>query len=391
MNESTTSLGLLLAAILAAGCEKPEFQPPPPPPVVVAEPIVRDVTVYQILSGRTEPVETVEVRARVEGVLLEIAHAEGLPVKEGTLMFRIDPEPFEAARDAAAAQVTSAEARAELTDITAGKLEDAYKHKAVSELQALEARAKNKVAVEDVKVATKNLAIRELDVTYTRVVAPISGRVAKSDFFVGSLVGGFSSSALTHIIDDSRIRAWFTLPDRIALKLIDQRGYLGGDGEDASDTEISVELAREIDGDEFPFTGVVDYADPEVDIDTGTLRVRAVFDNAHRRLSGGLFVRVRLQAGSLEGALVIPEVALGRDQQGQYIFVVGNGNIVERRAVKLGPRVDGGIVVVEGLAAGERVVIAGQLSARPGAEVTPRTSDSTAGASAGPSGGPSGN
>jgi RND family efflux transporter MFP subunit len=333
-------------------------------------PQVSDVTLYEVVSGRTEPFETVEVRARVEGVLLEVAHADGFPVEEGALMFRIDPEPFIAARDAAQAEVTSAEAQAELADITATKLEKAYEDRAVSELQALEARAQHNVAVQKVEVARKNLAIRELDVEYTSIHAHIAGRPVKSDFYVGSLVGGLGSAALTTIVDDSKVRAWFTVPDRIFLAYAEKRGAVAGTV-DPAELLPAVELAREID-EGFPIQGRVDYADPQVDVETGTLRVRAVFDNADGRLKGGLFVRIRLRTGEQKNAVIVPEVALGRDQQGQYVYVVGNGDEVERREVVLGDRVEGGIIVTDGVAPDDRVIVAGQLSARPGAKVAPR-------------------
>lgn len=356
-----------LATALLAACEPPAFQPPPPPPVTVAQAKVRDVVEHVVLSGRTEPFETVEVRARVQGVLQQIAYAEGAYLQEGDPMFVIDPAPFEAARDAAAAQVAAAEAEAELAGITAAKLRNAHAENAISELQALEAAARHDVALQNVEVARKNLAVRELDVSYTRIAAPISGLGERCDYFVGSLVGGLGFPALARVLDDRRIRVWFTVPDRVLLGFLDDP-----DKSSVPDLERlpPVELGREIDQG-FPLVGRVDYVDPEVDVETGTLRVRAVFDNAGRRMTGGLFVRVRLAMRELPGALVVPEEALARDQQGRHLLVVGADDVVERRSIELGPRIEGGVVVASGLTAGERVIVAGQLSARPGARVTP--------------------
>ncbi|MGC6486830.1 MAG: efflux RND transporter periplasmic adaptor subunit [Planctomycetota bacterium] len=362
----TPLCGVSVLVLLGACSEPPARQAPPPPQVVVQAPTVRPVTIYRTFTGRTESYERAEVRARVEGVLTEVAYDERAELKQGDVMFRIDPAPFAAARDAAAAEAAATAASVRLADTTARKLEKAYETRSVSELQALEARAQHEVASAKLDVANKQLAIRDLDLGYTTVTAPIAGRAMQTDYVVGSLVGSLGAGPLTTVVDNSRIRVWFSVDDRTVLKLLEQR-------RDPGASKV-VELQR--DGDPgYDFRGSIDYFEPAVNEATGTLRMRAVFDNADGRLVPGLFVRVRVAAKTLEAATVVPEAALAADQAGRHLLVVGDGDVVERRAVELGALLPEGRVVLSGLDATDRVVVAGLLRARPGVKVSPRTSD----------------
>lgn len=368
------STGMLVVALLT-GCEQPKVVQPPPPNVGVAKPLVQDVEEVVEATGTTEPFETVEVRARVQGTLLEIRHQEGMLVEAGQPMFRIDPAPFQATRDAASAQLAAAEAQAELADTTANRLEQAFNDRAVSELQALEARAQHKVTVQQVEVSREQLAIQELDLSYTEIAAPITGRTEKSDFYVGSLVGGFGAPPLTRIFDESKIRVWFTISDRVLLKLMERRVAEEGaralkEVGESLDFLPPVRLAREVD-DGFPLVGKIDYLDPSVDVTTGTLRMRAVFDNADRRLLGGLFVRLQLPLAVQQDQVVVPESAIGSDPQGRFLLVVNDQNLVERRDVVLGTRVEAGVAIAKGLGKDDRVIVSGLLRARPNNPVTP--------------------
>ena len=356
---------LVSAAILlwTAGCRENEFVPPPPPTVTVATPQVRDVVEYADLTGRTAPFQEVEVRARVEGILLESLYEEGQRVTEGDVLFRIDPAPFIAQRDAAAAQVQRAEAELELAEVTADRVERSARDGAVSELQALESRAKAKAAAAQLEVARRELAIRQLSVDYTEVHATLTGQIESGAPAIGSLVGPGSDSLLTRIYDTTRVYAWLTLSDRLLL-LASNRA----DGQ--SRPELEVLLATEID-DGYPFRGTIDYIDPVVDTDTGTVRVRGVFDNADGRLKAGLFVRGRIAVRMLEDALLVPETAIGTGQAGKYVLIVNAENVVEVRPVTLGPAEGPMRVIRTGLTGGERVVVSALLRARPGSKVVP--------------------
>jgi RND family efflux transporter MFP subunit len=363
---SPARLFVALPLVVLAGCNEPAKKAPPPPPAVTVQaPRVQEVTIYRTFTGRTVSYQTAQVPARVEGVLTEMSYDERNPIAAGTVMFRIDPAPFEAARDAANAEVLANDASVRLTDTTARKLEKAYETNSVSELQALEARAQHEVATAKRDVARKQLAIRDLDLSYTTIRAPIAGRALQSDYVVGSLVGTLGSAPLTTIVDNSKIRVWFSVDDRTVLQLMD----LKRDQEEAT----VVEMAR--DGDtEFSFRGSIDYTDPKVNEATGTLRMRAIFDNADKRLVPGLFVRVRIAAEVVEDALIVPESALAADQAGRHLLVVGADDVVARRAIELGALLDEGRVIRSGVKATDRVIVAGLLRARPGTKVTPHTS-----------------
>ena len=377
MNDRGLFAVLVSVIVLSlSGCGGNEFQPPPPPLVTVAKPSQRDVVEYADFTGVTSADESIDVRARVQGIVERVAYEAGDFVSEGDLLFLIDPAPFVAARDAAAAQLATARANADLARTRAKRIERSATDGAVSELQALQARAEAEVADATVMVAEKQLAIRQLDVDYTRVVAPVSGFVELSPFGEGDLVGGPDGSGLlTTIHNDAVVNVEFAVADRVYLTAIRNHGT---DGEPPM-----VRVATEVD-EGFPFAGVIDYTDPVVDAETGTMRVRARVDNAERRLLGGLFVRIRLPVRTIEGAMVVPQSAVGSDQVGRYVFVVrGDGDIVERRDVVLGPMDGTGVVVREGVSSADRVVVRGLLRARPGMPVTPESAEEAEGASRG--------
>jgi membrane fusion protein, multidrug efflux system len=347
-----------------ASCTENEFQAPPAPVVAVASPTIEDVVEYVVLTGRTEALRVVEVPARVQGVLERIEYAPGDWVEEGQALFHIDEGPFVAARDAAQASVVSAEAQASLADTAAQRMEKSAGQGAISELQALESRAEALVAAAQVQVAEGQLKIKQLDLDYTQVTAPIQGRIMVSVPTVGTLVGVIGSGPLTTIYDDSKVYAWFTAPDRIFLEKLAKGANLG------EQVYPSVEMATEIDR-AFPHRGQIDYVDPAVDAQTGTVRVRAIFDNPERRLTDGLFVRVRIASEPIIGAVMVPETAIGQDQVGRYLYVVDETGTCTRRNVKLGPVGKGGRVVHEGVEAGDKVIVEGVLKARDGSKVTP--------------------
>jgi RND family efflux transporter MFP subunit len=359
---------LFFVVPLLAACSENVFQPPPPPAVTVDYPTTKDVVDYVEFTGRTEALWTVNVPARVQGVLLSIDYSPGIEVAEGAPLFHIDPEPFAAARDAASATLKSSKAQSTLANTRAERMENSAAQGAISELQALEARAEADVTEAQVEVAEKQLAIQQLDVDYTKVLAPIKGRAMATRYSVGDLVGTLASEPLTTIYDDSSIYAWFSVPDRALLARLKAHPNVD------RDEPVKVEMATEVDKD-WPRTGYIDYVDPSVDVETGTVRIRALFDNKDEGLRAGLFVRVRIAAETLENALVIPEASIGSDQVGRYVYVVDDSGKVSRKNVTLGPSTGSDRVILSGLKVQDRIITKGLLRARPGAIVAPQGPD----------------
>ncbi|MEM8874661.1 MAG: efflux RND transporter periplasmic adaptor subunit [Planctomycetota bacterium] len=362
---------IAIAGGLAAGCDNSnEFQAPPPPPVVVSQPQQRSVIDYATFTGTTSAADSVDIRAQVGGIIDDVPVDDGAPVEEGDLLFVINAESYTAARDAAQAQLDQAKAKQALADAKAQRIERSAADGAVSQLQAIEARAEAEVANAAVTVAERELAIKQLDLDYATVEAPRKGRIRKAGLGVGDLVAPSGDGGLLGtIFDDSEITVAFTVPDRVYLTAIRRAGG------DESRRPPLIELGTEID-DGYPYTGGITYADPIVDEQTGTVRVEATVQNPDRQLVGGLFVRVRMPVETLPSAIVVPQVAIARDQVGPYVLVVGEGNVVERRDVELGG-VDGADRVVRsGLSAEDSIVVSGLMRARPGAPVTPIPAES---------------
>jgi RND family efflux transporter MFP subunit len=365
-------LALCLAA-LAVACGGNEYVEPPPPAVTVAPPEVRDVVDWLEFTGTTEAINTVEIRARVQGFLQQVEFEEGAVVAEGDLLYVIEPEEYEARVARAEASVKVARTGKALAEATLARMEQAFETRAVSELDVIESRAKADAAAAEVDSAEAELLKARLDLSYTRIYAPIAGRVGRNRVDPGNLVGAGEKTLLNTIIQYDPIHAVFDMSERDLLAVLGSTtAERAAEGTGRAGRTIPLELGRANDPD-FPFAGVVDFSDQEVDPETGTFLMRGVFPNPEPiLLLPGLFVRLRLPLDTIEGALLVPERALGSDQSGRFLLVVNGENVVEHRPVQIGAQVGDMRAIRSGIEAGDQVVVDGLLRARPGAKVVPQ-------------------
>ncbi len=395
------AVGLLLVGCgLLSGCSgaSNEYVPPPPPTVTTAKPIQQSLTLFLEQNGQTEAVEAAEVRSRVSGFVQEILFEPGQRVQTDDELYKIEPDTYRAIQKSAAAAVEAAKAAVAVAEAAQATAEAEVKNAtsnydrekrlfesnagSQSALEAAEAvrdsaQAQRRAAAANVEAekakqlqADAELAQAELDLEYTTVRAPIEGRVTKTEVKLGNLVQ--VGTPLATVVDQREIFANFSLSDQQLLELMDNVPT----DQERRDTpqewsKIAVYLQRDTTKKEF-LTGRLNYVDQEgIEQSTGTFSLRAVFDNADRQLLPGMFVMIRLPIQTIESALLIPERAVARSPMGEFVLVVGEGNRVERREVVLGQRLDGWVLVEEGLDRGESFVLEGLQRARPGSEVAP--------------------
>jgi RND family efflux transporter MFP subunit len=363
---------LALALPLAFGCgASNEYVEPPPPTVTVARPESRSVTDYLEFTGTTRAINTVDVRARIQGYLREVRFEEGANVEKGDLLFVIEPEEYKARVDRAKASLEVARTGKGLAEATLARMKQAYETRAVSELELLESRARADAAAAQVDSARAELVKAELDLSYTRIHAPIGGRVGRRQVDPGNLVGAQEATLLTTIVQYDPIYAYFDMSERDLLAILG--GAAGERGTDGSQRagRTAVHLGRANDAG-YPFEGEVDFSDQQVDAATGTFLMRGIFRNPQPiMLLPGLFVRLRVPLEEREGMLLVTDRAIGSDQSGKYLLVLDDEDVVQHRRVETGALVDGMRVIESGIETADWVVVEGILRARPGSKVVP--------------------
>ena len=373
-----------VALVLVACSRTPPPAAVPPPKVTVAAPVARNVVEWDEYTGRLEAIDAVEVRARVSGYLEAVKFKDGAMVKKGDVLFVIDPRPYAAVLRRSEAELALAKARLELADSRFDRASKLVARNAISQEEADTRAAEARQAEASVQAAQAALEAARLDVEYTEVRAPVSGRVGRRLVTEGNLVNGSSGTQgtlLATIVSLDPIYVYFEADERSYLKYV----HLAQEGKRPSsrNNRNPVQIAF-ADEQGFPHQGYTDFVDNRLDEQTGTIGVRAVMANPDMLLSPGLFARVRLIGSGAYDALLIPDEAIGTDQARKFVYVVDADHRARYRPITLGPMIDGLRVVREGLAAGERIVVNGLQRTKPDALVDPQEATPVATAAATP-------
>jgi multidrug efflux system membrane fusion protein len=361
-----------IALAFAGGCHSGKLPEDPPAPLVTVAPAQeRKIQDFVVFTGRTDAVESVDIRARVSGYLTETLFKDGQEVKKGDVLFVIDPRPYQADCDRAKAEFSRAEADARLAGVEFNR--------------AKELRDKNTISAADFDIksaaylkaqggfasAKAALETAQLNLEFTTIKTPIDGITSRAAVTPGNLVTPEMSAPLTVVVSQNPVYAYAELDERQLLRYVRINNELEKNGEkkngDPQKTPIFLQLADEKD---FPHLGYIDFSDNRINRETGTLTIRGVFENKEDLLGPGLFVRLRFPGGVPYQSLLVPQEAIGTDQGQKFLFVVGSGGLVEYRQIEPGALQDDGWRAVKGhLKPGEIVIVDGLLKARPGQAV----------------------
>ena len=367
---AVTHMAFVISAFAAlSGCEQNSFVPPPPPKVDVGLPVQQNITRYLDATGNTAPIQSVDLVARVQGVLQSINYKDGSFVKQGTTLFTIEPETYKLKLEQAQAAEAGSQASLKQAETDYKRQAELVARQAVSQATLDTSTSNRDNAQANLQQAQANTKIAAINYGYTDVVAPFDGIVSAHLVSAGELVGAASPTQLATIVQLDPIYVNFNVNEQDVLRVRAEAKRRGLTSSDLTQFPIEVGLQTESG---YPHKGKFDFAAPTINQSTGTLAVRGVLPNADRILLPGYYVRVRVPFDQQQNALLVPDVALGSDQSGRYVLVVNGDNVVEQRKVQAGPA-EGNLRVIEsGLKADDRVVIAGLLRAIPGQKVDPQ-------------------
>jgi RND family efflux transporter MFP subunit len=375
---SYVALGSLLG-ILILGCEKPTIKPVATPlKIATVQATSKQITDYDEFVGRTGAIETVEVRARVTGYVKQIHFSDGQMVQENDLLFSIEPDVYQAAHQQALAKIELMKARVGLAKSKLARAKSLIDVKAISQEEYEENVAALTEAQAQETSAQADSQISALDLKYTEVRSPISGRIDRALITPGNIVtGGLGTGTLlTTIVKNDPMYVYFDVDEQSVLRY--QRLERQKQPEDPSKTQSSNPLkSQEIPcfvqlGDEkdFPHRGKLDFLQNRIDDRTGSIKLRAVLDNKDNLLKSGMFVRIRVPVSQPYDAVLVPEASIGVDQDSRYVIAIGSDNKPVRRTVELGRSIGSWRVITKGLDAGTEIVYRGLQRVRPGAEIS---------------------
>jgi len=363
----------ILALLLLPGCQRQSGQAPQAPPpmqVTVGHPLAREITDYDEFTARLSAVNSVEIRARVNGYLQKVNFKDGAEVKKGDLLFIIDPRPYQAEVDRTQAELDRAKTQLDLTENDYKRAQDLFKNKAIS-AEEIDTRSKNFASANAaVKSVQANFETAQLNLAYTSILAPIDGRLSRAMVTEGNLVtgDGKDSTMLTTLVSVDPIYAYADVDEATVLKYqeLDRQGLRKG-----NNGVISAELALG-NSDAFPYKGIIDFTDNQIESTTGTLHIRAVFPNPDRTLIPGAFARLRVIGSSRYTGLLVPDYAISTDQEKKVVFIVAPDQTIQIRQVVPGQLVDGLRVIRSGLEASDSVVLDRLQMVHPGMTVVPK-------------------
>lgn len=369
----TAALSVVATAIISLQGDRAQASAngaPPPPQVSVATVGETEITAWDEFSGRLEAVERVEVRSRVAGAVQAVHFREGALVRQGDLLITIDPAPYQAEVERAEAQVGAAQARLAQATSEHARAQRLWEESAIAQRELEERVNAAREAGANLRAAQAQLQGARLNLGYTQVRAPVSGRIGKLEVTAGNLVAaGPGAPVLTTLVSVSPIYASFDADEQVIVKALS--GLEGGASARQLIERIPVQMGTAASSDT-PHKGRLQLIDNQVDAKSGTIRLRAAFDNRDGSLIPGQFARVRMGQARTTRAVLVAERAVGTDQEKKFVLVVDEANKAEYREVTLGANANGLRVVLSGLKPGERIVVNGLQRVRPGAVVQPQ-------------------
>lgn len=358
------SRGLAFSVAIVAGLAAiPSWAQAPLPQVTVAKPVMKPIHEVDDFIGRFDAVDQVDVRARVGGYLAKIHFVDGAIVKAGDLLFTIDQRPYQAALEQAQADLNSARARVDFNQTDLDRAESLRKTGNIPEQGYDQRRQALLVSRADLDRATAALDRAKLDMEFTEIRAPLPGRISRHLVSPGNLIVA-NDTLLTNIVTLDPIYFYFDVDERSYLSYLAQG--LNGTRPDKPGGEVFVTLTGEKESNR---AGKIDFMDNRIDQASGTIRGRAVFSNGDLSLTPGLFGRIRIPGSTVYDGILLPEEAIGSDQDRRVVYVVGPDNKIVAKPVRMGPRIDGYRVIRQGLSGDETVVVDGLMRVRPGVQV----------------------